>query len=77
MTSDEPLHVDAVLHEVFIAVDEAGTEAAAATAAVMAGTSAPVDVEVFVADRPYLFVIHDLAQGTPLFLGRVLDPTEG
>ncbi|MEZ5095773.1 MAG: serpin family protein [Nocardioides sp.] len=34
MTDDEPLHLDAVLHEVFIAVDEEGTEAAAATAVV-------------------------------------------
>jgi len=44
-------------------------------AAVVAGTtSAPViDLEL-VADRPFRFVIHDLAHGTPLFLGRVLLP---
>ena len=74
MTAEERLHVSAVLHEGFIAVDEAGTEAAAATGLVMAGTSAPVYTEVVV-DRPFLFVIHDVAHGTPLFLGRVVDPT--
>lgn len=74
MTTEEDLHLTAVVHEVFIAVDEEGTEAAAATAAVAGTTSAPlVDLE-FVADRPYLFLIHDVALGTPLFLGRVLDP---
>lgn len=74
MTSEERLHVSAVLHEGFIAVDETGTEAAAATAEVMAGTSMPVYRQVVV-DRPFLFVIHDIAHGTPLFLGRVVDPT--
>ena len=29
----------------------------------------------FVVDRPFLFVIHDVEQGAPLFLGRVSDPT--
>jgi serine protease inhibitor len=28
-----------------------------------------------VVDRPFLFVIHDIATATPLFLGRVTDPT--
>ncbi|WP_372728435.1 serpin family protein [Nocardioides sp.] len=75
MTTDEELHVSAVLHEGFIAVNEEGTEAAAATAAVMAGTSMPVFEQTVVVDRPFLFVIHDLEHGTPLFLGRVDDPS--
>ncbi len=75
LTAEEQLYVAAVLHEVFIAVDEDGTEAAAATAVVAGATSAPVDDLRFVADRPYLFVIHDVEHGAPLFLGRVLDPT--
>ena len=76
MTVEEELFVSGVLHEVFIAVDEEGTEAAAATAVLVGIASAPaIDLE-FVADRPYLFVIHDVEHGTPLFLGRVLDPTE-
>jgi len=71
---DLALYVSAVLHECFIAVDEEGTEAAAATAVVISETSAPV-TEPFHVDRPFLFAIHDAEYGTPLFLGRVDDPS--
>lgn len=74
MTTAERLHVSAVLHEAFIAVDEEGTEAAAATAVVAGATAMPVTVPMNV-DRPYLFAIHDLQHSTPLFVGRVEDPT--
>ncbi len=74
MTEQEQLFISAVAHEAFIAVDEEGTEAAAATAVVMGTTSMPQYQEVVV-DRPFLFVIHDVEQGAPLFLGRVSDPT--
>ena len=73
MTTEERLFIAAVLHQTFIAVDEEGTEAAAATAVVMEAESMP-QYEPFVADRPFLFVIHDVEHGTPLFLGRVADP---
>lgn len=75
MTDAADLYVADVLHEVFIAVDEEGTEAAAATAVVMNETAAPA-VEPFVVDRPFLFVLHDTAYGTPLFVGRVSDPRQ-
>lgn len=75
MTAEEELFVAAVLHEVFIAVDEEGTEAAAATAVVAQTESAPMPGEPLVLDRPFLFVIHDLEHGTPLFVGRVADPS--
>jgi serpin B len=75
VTRDERLYLTHVLHEATVTVDEKGTEAAAATAAVMGITSAPAGppVEV-VADRPFLFVIYDVATATPLFIGRVVDP---
>lgn len=71
---DLDLVIAEVLHQGFIAVDEEGTEASAATAVVMAETAAPV-AEVLVVDRPFLFLIHDTEHGTPLFVGRVTDPT--
>jgi len=75
MTVEERLKVAAVVHEGFIAVDEAGTEAAAATAVevvpVSGRSTPPLSV---VADRPFLYVIHDRPTGTPLFIGRVLEP---
>lgn len=78
MSSDpevEGLHVDDVLHQATVTVDEYGTEAAAATAVTMSATGAPVDPIMLTVDRPFLFVIHDTATGTPMFIGRVTDPT--
>ena len=76
MTEDEDLFISDVLHEVFIAVDEDGTEAAAVTVVAMRATGMPATPVPMVVDRPFLFVIHDTEHGTPLFLGRVADPRE-
>ncbi len=76
ITGDQSLFISAVLHEAFIAVDELGTEAAAATA-VAFDESAPADPVRLTIDRPFLFFIRDLETGTILFIGRVLDPTQG
>ncbi len=62
---------DAV-HRAFVKVDEEGTEAAAATAAVVGLTSAG---PMFYADHPFLFLIRDRLTGSILFMGRVDDPT--
>ena len=75
MSPHDPLYVYDVLHQAFIAVDEAGTEAAAATAVVMDELSGIAAEHTLVLDRPFLFVIHDTAHGTPLFVGRVADPS--
>ena len=75
MSPSDPLYVSDVLHQAFVAVDEAGTEAAAATAVVMDELSAFVAQHTLVLDRPFLFVVHDTAHGTPLFVGRVADPS--
>lgn len=75
MTTQARLAIAAVLHEAYVAVDEDGTEAAAATAVVMERVSAgPLGIAVR-ADRPFLFVIHDVKTATPLFVGRVADPS--
>ncbi len=74
MTTDEPLYVADALHQTFVAVDEQGTEAAAATAVVMGATSAAREPETVLLDQPFLFVVHDTDHGTPLFVGRVADP---
>ena len=75
MSPTDPLYIYDVLHQTFIAVDEAGTEAAAATAVVMDETSGMLTEHDIVCDRPFLFAIHDVAHGTPLFVGRVADPS--
>ncbi|WP_433720348.1 serpin family protein [Actinoplanes sp. CA-051413] len=72
--STEPsLRIDDVAHETFIAVDEKGTEAAAASAVIVRPPSIPQGPNFFV-DRPFLYVIHDRSSGVPLFIGRVHDP---
>ena len=74
--SPEDLYISDVVHEVFVSVDEDGTEAAAATAVVMAETSAPAEPVRLTVDRPFLYWIVDEPTGAVLFLGRVLDPTQ-
>jgi serpin B len=68
------LFIGAVLHKAFIAVDEKGTEAAAATVLAMPAT-VPSGVELSI-DRPFFFFIRDIPSGTILFMGRVLNPVE-
>lgn len=77
MTAQAHIAIKAVLHEAFIAVDEEGTEAAAATAVAMSLTAAPPPPVRVTVDRTFIFVIHDVETETPLFVGRVDDPTRG
>lgn len=76
MTGTRELAISEILHKAFVSVDEAGTEAAAATAVVMKLTAQPEEpVEVMV-DRPFVFLIRDIDTGTILFIGRVVDPSD-
>ncbi len=67
------LHIAKVIHKAFVDVNEEGTEAAAATAVVIATKSVMLN-PVFKADHPFLFLIRDLRTGTILFLGRMAEP---
>ncbi|XP_052766202.1 serpin B4-like [Mya arenaria] len=71
----EQLFVSEVYHKAFVAVDENGTEAAAATAAIMLlGCMIPNRVMEFKADHPFMFMIWDYRIRVPLFIGRVIQP---
>jgi serpin B len=74
MTGNHELYIADVVHKAFVSVDEAGTEAAAATAVVMELTAMPDVVEVSL-DRPFIFLIRDIETGTILFVGRTLNPS--
>jgi len=76
MTGNRDLFLADVIHKAFVSVDEAGTEAAAATAVVLPTAMPPGEdpVEVTV-DRPSVFLIHDIQTGAILFVGRVVDPS--
>ncbi|GAB4045665.1 serpin family protein [Spirosoma litoris] len=62
-----------VKQNTFVAVDEQGTEAAAVTTGGISVTSAPVPI---LCNRPFIFVIHEKASGTILFVGKIADPTK-
>jgi serpin B len=75
------IHISNVIHQANIDVDEAGTEAAAATAVGMdtGGCTGPApakEIELRL-DRPFLFAIRDIETGAILFMGRVVDPSIG
>lgn len=53
-----------------VKVNEEGTEAAAVTIITPFQSEPPH----MVVDRPFYFVIHDDLTGTPLFIGRIVDP---
>ena len=73
--ADAPdLHVDSVVQRAFVSVDEEGTEAAAATAAVMMTRSIPRPPRKIHFDRPFLFVIEDAETGDVAFAGLLADP---
>ena len=73
MDGTRNLFISSVVHKAFVAVDEEGTEAAAATGVVVGRTSMPT-LEIRV-DRPFIFAIRDRVTGSLLFMGRVLDPS--
>ncbi|HZP94758.1 MAG TPA: serpin family protein [Candidatus Limnocylindria bacterium] len=75
MAPREKLLLQEVAHQAFVAVDEDGTEAAAATAVIAGATSAPSNVVELTIDRPFVFAIRDDETGAILFMGRVVDPT--
>lgn len=77
MTKEEKIVIGPVLHKAFVAVDEKGTEAAAATVVVMkvGGRLSRTDPpKSFVADHPFLFVIRHRKTGCVLFMGRIENP---
>jgi serpin B len=82
--SEDPaqkLYVSKVLHKAFVEVNEKGTEAAAATAVIMARPKEAVPQSVpftptFRADRPFVFLIRDVKTGSILFVGRMMNPRQ-
>lgn len=76
MDPKNDLVVADVVHQTWIAVDEEGAEAAAATAVVLKerGAVRPSEPKQFQANRPFAFGLRDRETGLLLFVGRVSDP---
>lgn len=71
MDGSRKLFLRHVIHKAIVKVDERGTEAAAASAAIAEIISMPPMIQV---NRPFVYCIYDAQRGNLLFLGRVLDP---
>ncbi|XP_060773796.1 leukocyte elastase inhibitor-like isoform X2 [Neoarius graeffei] len=74
MSPSNNLVLSKVVHKSFVDVNEEGTEAAAATAAIMMLRCAPIPPEAFVADHPFLFFIQHTPTRSLLFCGRYSSP---
>jgi serpin B len=74
MTGTKGLFISDVVHKAFVSVDEAGTEAAAASAVIVGATAMPANQVVLSINRPFIFFIRDIPTGSILFIGRVMNP---
>jgi serpin B len=73
--SNESLAVSNILHETKIEVNEEGSEASAVTGieiSTRSGGSGPITLKI---NRPFIFVIQDLKNNIPLFIGKIVNPT--
>uniref|UniRef100_A0A8C0F394 Serpin domain-containing protein n=1 Tax=Bubo bubo TaxID=30461 RepID=A0A8C0F394_BUBBB len=76
MAEKGDLFISKVFHKSFVAVDEKGTEAAAATV-IISVTSGPVDQALkFKVDHPFHFFIRHNKSKTILFFGRCCSPSQ-
>ncbi len=71
MTTAGDLYISQVIHQAYVKVDEKGMEAVGATAVLhKLGLS-----KLFIANRPFIFIIQDKETRNILFMGRFFDPT--
>lgn len=76
-SSDGNLYISDVIHKTFIAVDEQGTKAGAATLVEVCTESASIDIAepIYITlDRPFLYMIIDCKESLPVFIGTVMEP---
>jgi serpin B len=69
------LYISDIFQKAFVEVNEKGTEAAAATGAIME-LMCYQEPQHFVADHPFLFIIKEESTNVILFLGHVTNPTK-
>ncbi|NXS41689.1 SPA3K inhibitor, partial [Balaeniceps rex] len=73
ISGNRDLQVSQAIHKALLEVDEAGTEAAGATAIILNRVLHPSVTIKF--NRPFIILISDKATSTTLFMGKIVDPT--
>ena len=76
MDGRHDLFLSFLFHKAWVQVDEAGTEAAAATAGGGATSGRSPNPPPFRADHPFVFFIRDTQTGNLLFMGRLTSPNQ-
>ena len=80
-SGEKELYIDDVVHKAFVEVNEKGTEAAAATAVLVATPESAAEVmyrsytPAVRADRPFIYMIRHNKTGSILFMGRMSNPS--
>jgi len=69
MFTKSNMWITSLMHKTYISVDEEGTEAAAVTAAGMAGNALPPEPVLLKFNKPFYFVIRDNVNDETLFIG--------
>ncbi|XP_059802854.1 serpin I2-like [Hypanus sabinus] len=72
ITGSFDLHISQAIHQVFIEINEEGSEAAGSTGMTAAIMSLPRNQ--FIANRPFVFLIQSKLTGAVLFVGRLMEP---
>ncbi|NXH21815.1 A1AT antiproteinase, partial [Bucco capensis] len=73
ISGSRDLWVSQAIHKALLEVDEAGTEAAGATAIILSKVHLPSVTIKF--NRPFIILISDKKTSTTLFMGKIVDPT--
>lgn len=74
--ADGPLYISRILHKTYLAVDEQGTRAGAATAVAMSGGSGSMDVKSVSLNRPFLYLLVERQTSLPVFIGVMADTAQ-
>ncbi|XP_052639027.1 serine protease inhibitor 2.1-like isoform X1 [Harpia harpyja] len=74
ISGNRNLRVSQAIHKALLEVDEAGTEAAGATAIIVTRVLHPSVTIKF--NRPFLILISDKETSTTLFMGKIVNPTQ-
>ena len=78
-STDGNIYINRVLHKTYIAVDEQGTKAGAATAVELMTEAAMIDSaerKTVYLNRPFIYMLIDSEAKLPVFMGTVMDIKE-